>query len=152
MQGNDTKPDPFQEYTRPLGVTLLSIILMVFSLFQIIKVFQVINYWNFLNSLDLTISPLMQTGEGLFWALGGLILTWGFWKGRSWSAVSLVISCLLFALVSWVKLIWINEPFLLQTRWPVNLALTIIGLGSLFGFLNLKSTRSYLRRNAVKIP
>ena len=152
MPGNDTNIDPFREDTRPLAITLSSIILMVFSLFQIIKVFQVINNWSFLTSLNMSISPLMQTGEGILWALGGLILAWGLWLGKRWSPVSLITGCLLFTLASWGKLLVIKEPILLQTRWPINLAVTIIGLGSLFGFLNLKSTRSYLGKNAVNIP
>jgi hypothetical protein len=151
MQGNDANPSPFQETTRPTGITLFSIILLLFSFFQLWRFFQVVLLWELLSSLDLSQSPLVQGGEGLFWALWGLILAWGLWNGKHWAPLSLIIANLLFALLSWIKLFWIVEPVVLQTRWPVSLGLTIIGLGFLFGFLNLKSTRSYLGRNPAKI-
>jgi hypothetical protein len=152
MLGNDTNTDPFQENTRPKGITVLSMLLIIFSLFQIIRIFLVITRWNLLSSLNMTFSPLLQGGEGFLWALCGLILAWGLWKGKRWSPLSLVIACLIFAIFSWIKLVFISEPIVLQTRWPVNLLVTILGLGSLFGFLNLKSTQSYLGKITVKIP
>lgn len=152
MQGNDTIIDPFQEKTRPTGIILLSAALIVFSFFQILKFYQVIFHWEILSSLDLSISPLFQAGEGLFWALCGLFLTWGLWKRKPWVSVAIIIACFLFILITWIKQVFFFEPIVLQTRWPVNLVLTIIGLGLLAGLLNLKSTRSYLGKNTVKIP
>jgi hypothetical protein len=81
-----------------------------------------------------------------------MILAWGFWQGKDWSSWALIVAGLLFTLLFWLELIFLVESATLQTRWPVSLALTIIGLGSLFGFLSLRSTRTYLKKNPVKIP
>jgi hypothetical protein len=151
MQGNDANTSPFLKKTRPTGITIFSIFLLLFSLFQLWRVLQVILLWEILSSLDLSQSPLIQGGEGLLWAVWGFILAWGLWKGKHWAHLSLIIASLLFTLVFWIKLIWIAEPVVIQTRWPFSLGLTIIGLGSLFGFLRLRSTQGYLGGNPAKI-
>mgnify|MGYP001056377079 CR=1 FL=1 len=152
MQWNHKQDNPLQENTRPVGVILVFSTLILFSFFQILKLSRVIIRWDILSSLSLSIPPLLQAGEGLVWALSGLLLAWSTWKRKTWAPAGIQIASLIFTLLSWIKLWLFATPDLLQNRWPVNLVLTVIGLGALLGTLNLRSTRSYFGINTAKIP
>ncbi len=152
MQGNGINKNPLQEDTRPKGIVLINYTLLLFSIFHLLKFSQVIIRWDILSSLALSISPFLQGAEGLIWALSGLILAWGSWKRKSWAPAGILVGSLIFTLLSWIKLFLTCESSVLKNRWPVNIVLTIIGLGTLVGILYQKSTRSYFGKNAVKIP
>ena len=139
----------FREPTRPASISLLCAALLIFSLFQLLKPIQVASSWSVLSSLDLSYPPLIQAGEGLVWASAGLILARGCWKAKAWAPAAVLSTCLLFALIFWIKQIWIYEPAILQHSWLANLFYTLSGIGILAGILNLNATRSYFGRNQV---
>jgi len=59
---------------------------------------------------------------------------------------------LLYSFVFWIDRIWIAEPEGLAQRWPINLLLTILGLGMILLIVNRKSSRDYFQENPAKIP
>jgi xanthine/uracil/vitamin C permease (AzgA family) len=107
--------------------------------------------WEVLSSLALSISPLLQGGEGLIWGFSGIILAWSSWNRKPWAPAAILLAGIIFTLLSWIKLIFLAERVVLENRWPANLVLTIIGIGTLIGILRLKSTRAYYGKNPVKI-
>ena len=151
MQGNDEKSNPLQGNARPLGVLLLNYSLILFSLYQLLKFSQVLLRWEVLSSLALSISPLLQGGEGLIWGFSGIILAWSSWKRKSCAPAAILLAGLIFTLLSWIKLFLLAERVVLENRWPANLVVTIIGISALIGILRLKSTRAYYGKNPVKI-
>jgi hypothetical protein len=150
MSGNEIKPN--QEQRRPIGINVLSILLFLISLFYLLKLSQVLLHWSRLEKLPLTISPLYLAVDSLVWCVSAIILAWGLWVGRSWARPTTLIISILFSLVFWADRIWIAEPEGLAQRWPINLILTIIGLGMILFVLRRKSTRDYFWENPAKIP
>ena len=141
-----------QKHGRPTGITLLSILYFLISLFYLLKLSQVLFQWSRLEKLPLTISPLYLAVDSLVWCVSAIILAWGLWVGRSWARPATLIMSILFGLVFWADRIWIAEPEGLAQRWPINLVLTIICLGMILLVLNRKSTRDYFWENPAKIP
>jgi hypothetical protein len=150
MPGNKDKPN--QEQGRPTGIKVLSIIYFLISLFYLLKFSQVLLQWSRLEKLSLTISPFYLAADSTVWCVSGLILVWGLWAGKSWTRPAVLILSLLYSLVFWADRIWIAEPEGLAQRWPVNLVLTITGLGFIILILNRKSSRDYFQKNPAKIP
>lgn len=138
--------------TRPKLLTLLVILVFAFSIYQIFVFSQILYQWELLADLPLSTEPVLLAGSSLMWGITGIYLSLSLWTGKSWARIGSMCYWTLFSICSWIRLIWIAEPTTLQSRWPVNLAITVIGLGSLFGILSLRSSRSYFKINAVKIP
>ena len=150
MPGNETKPN--QEKGRPSGITVLSFLYFLISLFYLLKLSQVLLQWSSLENLPLTISPFYLAGVSLVWWISGTILAGGLWKGKRWASPAVMILSLLYALVFWADRIWIAEPEGLAQRWPVNLLLTIIGFGMITLILSRRSSQAYFQKNPAKIP
>ena len=150
MSGNEIKPN--KEQRRPTGIKVLSILLFLISLFYLLKLSQVLLHWSRLEKLPLTISPFYLAADSLVWCVSAIILAWGLWVGRSWARPTTLIMSILFSMVFWADRIWIAEPEGLAQRWPINLILTIMGLGMILLILSLKSSRGFLQKNPAKIP
>lgn len=151
MQGIQTMNNPAEKSTRPAGIKILMIIISGISLLQIYKLIQALSNWETLSNLDLSISPLFLVGESLIWAFIGGLLIKGIWQADEWALRGSLITGMIFAIFQWIKLAWIYDAHVLQTRWPVNLAITILGLGILSMILYLKSSRAYFGQNESKI-
>lgn len=150
MPGNESKTN--QKQGRPSGIMVLSILCFLISLFYLLKFCQVLLQWSSLENLPLTISPFYLAGDSLVWCISGIILAWGLWTGKKWSRPAAMILSFLYSLVFWADKIWIAEPEGLAPRWPINLLLTIIGLGLTMLILNMKSSRGFFQKNPAKIP
>lgn len=141
-----------RNHTRPKLIVLLAILVLAFSLFQLFSFSQIITHWKILSDLPLSSEPVFLAGYSLVWGCTGVIISFGLWTAKPWARIGCISYWILFSLCSWIRLVWMIEPSTLQTRWPANLALTIISLGVLVYILNLKSTRLYFGQNEVKIP
>jgi len=141
-----------QTTKRPGMITALSWGVLLISAAHFFKFIQVLLSINTLGVLPITISPAYLAGNGLFWGISGSILAWGLWAGKNWARPTTLIMSILFGLVFWADRIWIAEPEGLAQRWPINLILTIIGLGLILLVLSRKSTRDYFWENPAKIP
>ena len=150
MAGNQIKHN--QEHGRPPGIKFLSILYFLIGLFHLLKLSHVLFKWSILKELPLTIAPAYLTADSLVWCVAGIILAWGLWKGKSWSSSAVLALSFLYSLVFWIDRIWIAEPEGLAQRWPVNLFLTIIGLGMILLILRRKSSQDYFHKNHAKIP
>ena len=138
--------------SRPRQITILCWVYLLISIFHFLKLGQVLFHWSRLEKLPLTISPLYLAADSLVWCVSAIALAWGLWVGRSWARPAAFILSLFYSLVFWADRIWIAEPEGLAQRWPINLLLTIIGLGMILLVLSLKSTRDYFLENPAKIP
>lgn len=138
--------------SRPALITLLSILFALGSLFFLLKFSQALLQWKNLKNLPLSISPAYLAVDGLVWWATGLVLSLALWRGKGWSRPTVMILSMVYSLKFWVDKIWIAEPESLAQRWPINLLLTIIGLGFILLVLSRKSSQDYFLENPAKIP
>ena len=151
MTDQDAFPDA-RNNSRPKMLALLAISIFLFSLYQLLRFSQIILHWKILAGLPLSVEPGSLAVYSLMWGGTGMLVSISLWLGKRWARIGCLAYGITYIVFSWINLLWIVEPSTLQDRWPVNLALTIIGLGVLVAILNLKSTRSYFGINAGKIP
>ena len=150
MPQNEPSAEKSQRQSRPRNITVLSIFVLLISLFHLLKLSQVITQWEMLTALPITVSPFYLAADGFSWGVSGLILSWSLWTGQTWAAKVGLILALLFAGVFWIDLIWISEPEQLQTRWLINLLFTVLGLLTVFLSLNLTNNRVFFSGNSAK--
>jgi len=151
MSQNEHTADKSQRQSRPRNITVLSIFVLLISLFHLLKLSQVITQWEMLSALPITVSPFYLAADGFVWGISGLILSWSLWTGQAWAAKAGLVLALLFAGAFWIDLIWISEAEQLQTRWLINLVFTILGLPAVFLSLNLTNSRVFFSGNPAKI-
>ena len=151
MPGKNIPPKNNHRRNRPRTITIISILFFLFSLFNILKLIQVILQWKTLISLQLSIFPLYLAVSGFVWGISGLFITWSFWTGKSWARKPTLVIILLYTIKFWIDLIWIAEPTVLQTRWIINLILTVIGLPAVYLSLYSRSSQNYFNGNPATI-
>ena len=136
---------------RPKSLVLLACLIFLFAIFQLFRFSQIIFYWRTLVDLSISVAPGWLSLWSLMWSGVGIFLVYSLWTGKHWSPILCLIFGIGFSVFHWVNLMWFIEISILPARWPANLAFTILGLGTLIGLLNLKSTRAYFGKNTVKI-
>ncbi len=151
MSQNEHTAEKSQRQSRPRNITVLSIFVLLISLFHLLKLSQVITQWEMLSALPITVSPFYLAADGFVWGISGLILSWSLWTGQAWAAKAGLVLTLLFAGAFWIDLIWISEAEQLQTRWLINLVFTVLGLSAVFLSLNLTNSRVFFNENPAKI-
>ena len=151
MPQNEHTAEKSQRQSRPRNITVLSIFVLLISLFHLLKLSQVITQWEMLSALPITVSPFYLAADGFVWGISGLILSWSLWTGQAWAAKAGLVLTLLFAGAFWIDLIWISEAEQLQTRWLINLVFTVLGLSAVFLSLNLTNSRVFFNENPAKI-
>ena len=151
MPGNNITPKNKHKPSRPKTITLICFIIFLFSLFNMLKLSQAILQWKILISFQISISPLYMAVTGLVWSVSGLFMSWSLWTRKSWARKSALVIVLFYTIIFLIDLIWIAEPIVLQTRWLVNICLTIIGLLTVYLSLYSKLSQDHFRGNPAKI-
>ena len=150
MPQNEPSSEKSQKQSRPWNVTVLSIFVLIISLFHLLTLSQVITQWEKLSSLPITVPPFYLAADGFVWSVSGLILSWGLWTGQTWAGKAALVLALLFTAAFWIDLIWVSELEQLQTRWLINLVFTSLGLSAVFLSINLTNSRIFFNGDHAK--
>ena len=135
----------FSRRTRPLGVTLLAVGVLMIASLHLLRLAEAVRQWKFLSGLT-GVSPLYQILTGFIWAFTGLLLFWGLWRGHARAARFAPGFLLVFALYYWLDRIFVANREVSLANWPVSAALTIIGLAFMFLVLRLRASQDYFKR------
>jgi len=136
---------PPSHRSRPLGVTLLAVGVLIIASLHLLRLAEAVRQWEFLSGLT-GVSPLYQALTGLIWAVAGLPLFWGLWRGHARAARFAPGYLLVFALYYWLDRIYIANPEVSLANWPVTAALSLIGLAFMFLVLRTRASKEYLKR------
>lgn len=143
----NSHPSPVDSGTqRPSWIIALCVLTTLISLSHLLRFILVLSNWQILEQLPLKISPLYLNLDGIIWGTAGVVLTWGLWQGSSSAWIWTQVLALLYAAACWADLLWAAPPSLQSTRWPLNLLLTILGLGFVYFTLYMKASQEYFNR------
>jgi hypothetical protein len=137
-------PSPVSK--RPLSVTLLAYLVLIFTGFHLISVVRTLKLWDFLNALP-GVPVLYLALSGVLWTISGLLLLWLLWKGNTRAPVVTFGLVVLYSLYFWVDRIFIANT----TSGLPNLAFLAAANAFLLAFalwasLNPKSKRYFKRQ------
>jgi hypothetical protein len=113
---------------RPLGVTILILVVLIFTSLNTLRLVTVIRTRDFLldASLDVPVMYLLITG--MFWTGFGLPLLYGLWTRRNWIPTTIMAAVVLYCCYYWFDRLLMAESSVIENRWPFALALTILTL------------------------
>lgn len=135
--------------TRPVGITIFAISVLLISIYHFTQIVQVIRNWSIILSLPLSISPVYLIMEGLAWTTAGLILCWGLLKGKKWTQRGGVVLSITYIAFSWIDQIWISENAGLSSKWPADLIISFLGLGAVWMVLNHPRSKDFLKNKSL---
>ncbi len=93
---------------RPIRVTLLAIVFLLFALFEGFRLVDSIYYWKTL--LEYGAQSLYLALSGAVWSIGGLLLVWGLWRGKRWAWLGSVIGAVGFMIWYWLDRLLLQQP------------------------------------------
>ncbi len=134
-----------QSPKRPLGVTLLTWMVLIITLLSWLQFGEVLYRWDFLQSLTPALPVLYLAITGLVWGLLGACLVWGLFLGRSWAFRLIQICAPVYAAFYWFDRLLIADPSAIANRWPFALGLTIILLAFTFWILSRPKTKIFFK-------
>lgn len=70
---------------RPSSVTILSWLVLCFSVWNFIRFGAAIFFWQTLEEYNSLVHPAYVAGTGLFWGLTFLPIAWGLRQGKAWA-------------------------------------------------------------------
>jgi hypothetical protein len=138
---------PAPPSTRPrrvkLGWLLWLLIawLSFFSLLGWLRLYGAISQWQWLQTLNLSVSPLYLAAGGAAWGLAGLLAGLGVWLRRRWAPIAVRLASAFFAATYWLDRLVIGSDDSLQTNWPFALIMTLMGLAFAWGLFSFPHTR-----------
>jgi hypothetical protein len=102
--------DPnYREITpRPTSVTLLALGVISIAIFNLIGFYQVLVTSDFLSSIlpySLGLHGLIK----LLIGVGGMIISWGLWIGRSWAPKLTLLACLVYVIYFWFDRLFLQN-------------------------------------------
>lgn len=144
--------NPGSDAPRPWGVTLLALGVLSITVLNLIRFILAIRRWQFLSSLP-GISPLYLALSGLFWAVMGVALFWGLWRGLNGAPRLMQAVMLTYAAYYWLDRIFLSERMasspqestiaFLPLNWPFTITVTALLMASVVWILSRPYTKAF---------
>ena len=131
---------------RPFIVTILIVVVLIFTTLNALRFFSSIDSWTFLNQSPVGVPIGYFAATGAFWALAGLPLAIGLFFGRHWSLRLAQVLVLLYAVYYWSDRLWIAEPNAIAVRVLFALGLTLFLIIYAFFVLSRPKVRAFLSK------
>ena len=135
---------------RPIGVTFMSGVVLIFAVTHLVKFGSAIADWQQL-SLLLQISPLYLAASGLGWGLIGLLTSFGLWFGCRFVrflTIGLIFSYSAFYWLDRFLMAGTDQP---QVNLPFLIGLNILIIITNVFYLNLPRTRSFFVNGDMRL-
>lgn len=140
---NSLTSSPGRSHTkRPLIVTSFAVAVLTISVLNLIRFIQAIRLWEFLSDLP-GVSPVYLAASGLIWALLGLPLTWGLWRGNARAPAATRILIVTYCIYEWVERFIMARMGSQLVNWPFILVFTLIILGVIFWGLSRENVKAF---------
>jgi hypothetical protein len=136
----DTPPD--RSNLRPLSVTLLIVVVLIFTGLNLLRLILTIQSWNFLAGL-LPVSPWYMALTGLLWTILGCALIWGLWLRLAWAPHATRIVSAIYMLYYWIDRLFVASRSGLEASWPFTLVICLVLYLWIFWLFTRRRIRNY---------
>jgi hypothetical protein len=131
-----------EKRVRPLGVTILALVVLYVSATNLLRLVQSITLWDYLTGL-LSFSPAYLALSGLVWGVAFLWLAWGLWRGLSYAPRLAIWVFLFYSIYYWVDRLLLPGPTTRNTNWVFSLIIHISMLLYIAWLLTRRKSRRY---------
>jgi hypothetical protein len=139
-------PSPTTDPKRPFSVTILVILVLIFTSLNALRMITAVRSQEFLTGLTFDIPVGYLTITGALWTLIGLPLLVGLFFGRGWSGPLLKWAAGFYTVYYWIEHLFVTEPEVLTTRWPFTVGLNLTLMILVFWTLSRPKPREFLTR------
>jgi hypothetical protein len=127
--------------SRPLGVIVVGMIIIWFSLWNGLRMGMAIFFLNTLEKYHA--NPFYLFASGVLWMIMGLFLIWTLWQRKTWSRLATIEVAVGYTTWYWLDRLILREP---HSNWPFSLTTNFILLSLIFFSLFTRKTRQYFTR------
>jgi len=131
---------------RPFSVTILVIMVLIFTSLNALRAITAFRLRDFLTGLPLDVPVVYLTLTGVIWTALGVPLVVSLFLGYSWSRPLLRWAAGLYTTYYWIEHLWVIEPGALVTRWPFALGLNLALIGFAFWVFSRPKPRDFLSK------
>ena len=127
---------------RPFGVTLLALGVLILAGLNLNRFIEAIRLWGFLSRL-LPVSPLYLAVTGFVWAMAGILIALGLWRGWHWAPRLTRLAVLAYLLYYWLDRLLIENQVGRQSNLPFAAGATLAVLVIVFWLLSLRKVKAF---------
>jgi hypothetical protein len=131
---------------RPFGVTLLIVVVLIFTSLHLLRAVTALQRWSSLRDLSLPVPVSYFFISGAVWGLFGLVLLLGIIARRRETVKFALILILVYPIYFWIDRLFLAEWAVFEGRWQFALGLTLLSFIAIFWILKHPSTSSYLTK------
>lgn len=131
---------------RPFGVTILIVMVLIFTSLNALQASTAIRLWSFLIEPPVDTPVIYLVATGIIWSVLGIALAVGLYTRRKWSSPLAKTSAPVYAVYYWVDRLLIAERSAIASRWPFAIGLTILLLTLTFLILSRPKPRIFLAK------
>lgn len=136
--------NPSRSMKRPFNVTIILVVVLIFSLLNALRLAAAILGWHTLTGLPLKVPVLYLTLTGAFWTITGFSLAVGLYMRRRWSAWMAWGAAILYPLYYWIDRLFVADRSAIVSRTAFLIANTLLLSAFTFWALSRAKTKSYL--------
>ncbi len=130
---------------RPFVVTLFALLVLLLAAWNVWQVFSAFQAYALMRSLNLTTEANLLIVMGLTWAIGFGLAAWGLWRMRSWGRIWTLIAIVVYQLQQWLMRLTLMRSAEEVIRRPADLALSLLSIALVWGFLFIPRVRRLYR-------
>jgi hypothetical protein len=131
---------------RPFGVTLLIVMVLIFTSLNILRMITAIRLWDFLVSFSKDVPTLYLVISGAVWSGVGIITATGLFAEKKWALPATRIAVVLYTVYYWFDRLVVADRFVIAHRWQFALGLTLLLLVFAIWILARPKTKSFLMK------
>jgi hypothetical protein len=129
MKKNSRLPSSFenpQAATRPFGVTILIVVVLIFTSLNTLRMITAIRTWDFLVESPVDVPVIYLVITGAIWTGIGFPLVVGLLTRRKWSPSMAQIAIVLYVCYYWLDRLVIADRSAIASGWQFALGSTIL--------------------------
>jgi len=130
--------------SRPGGVTWLAAGVFLLAAGNTLRAVNGLHRQAFLEELELSVPPAYLILSGAFWALAGLALAAGLWRGAAWAGRLTFPAALVYSAHFWVDRLALAASSLANLNWPFTAGVNALALAVIWLVLRRTEVRRFL--------
>lgn len=135
---------------RPFGVTLLLWLVLSLTAWGAIRLIAALRFWTLLNEFEARLSSWYLSLNGAGWVVVGVVLLWGLFSGKLWTARAILVSMALWIVQYWIERLFFQAP---RPNIPFAIFVTVLlFIVTVISAFNRKTKEFFIRSEEHEQP